>query len=76
MFGRYPAYSFYQFDQRAVLALYSNTAAKKDVPTFEVTTDGLLGQFLAAEIEGLKRECRRRAPGELEEIIGTTTEVT
>lgn len=76
LFGRYPAYSFYQFDERAVIALYSNTAAKKDLPAFEVGTDGLLGQFLATEIDGLKRECRRRAPDELEEIIASATEVT
>jgi hypothetical protein len=76
LFGRSPAYSFYQFDQRAVIALYSNTAAKKDVPAFEVSTDGLLGTFLATEIDGLKRECRRRMPAELEEIVSTTTEVT
>src|ERR687890_155286 len=34
LFSRYPAYSFYQFDRRAVIALYSNTAAKKDIPAF------------------------------------------
>jgi hypothetical protein len=73
LFGRYPAYSFYQFDQRAVIALYSNTAAKKDLPAFEVSNDGLLGRFLATEIEGLKRECRRRAPDTLEQLIGNTT---
>lgn len=72
LFGRYPAYSFYQFDQRAVIALYSNTAAKKDMPAFEVSTDGLLGNFLATEIDGLKRECRRRAPAELEQMIAAT----
>ena len=76
LFGRYPAYSFYQFDERAVIAFYSNTAAKKDLPAFEVSTDGLLGRFLATEIEGLKRECRRRAPDELEEVISNTTEAT
>lgn len=76
LFSRYPAYSFYQFDQRAVIALYSNTAAKKDLPAFEVSTDGLLGKFLATEIDGLKRECRRRAPEELEEVISNATEVT
>ena len=70
LFGRYPAYSFYQFDQRAVIALYSNTAAKKDLPAFEVSTDGLIGKFLATEIDGLKRECRRRAPKDLETLIG------
>jgi hypothetical protein len=73
LFGRYPAYSFYQFDQRAVIALYSNTAAKKDLPAFEVSNDGLLGRFLATEIEGLKRECRRRAPDTLEQLIGNIT---
>lgn len=76
LFGRYPAYSFYQFDQRAVIALYSNTAAKKEIPAFEVSNDGLLGRFLATDIDDLKRECRRRAPDELEEIISTATEVT
>ena len=69
LFSRYPSYSFYQFDQRAVIALYSNTAAKKDIPAFEVSTDGLLGKFLATEIEDLKRECRRRAPEELEKVV-------
>jgi hypothetical protein len=76
LFGRYPAYSFYQFDDRAVLALYSNTAEKKDMPAFEVSAEGLLGKFLATEIDGLKRECRRRSPGELETVIGSVTEVT
>jgi hypothetical protein len=69
LFSRYPTYSFYQFDQHAVMALYSNTAAKKDMPAFEVRADGLLGRFLATDIEDLKRECRRRAPEELETVI-------
>jgi hypothetical protein len=69
LFSRYPTYSFYQFDQHAVMALYSNTAAKKDMPAFEVSADGLLGRFLATDIEDLKRECRRRAPEELERLI-------
>lgn len=76
LFGRYPSYSFYQFDQRAVIALYSNTAAKKDIPAFEVSTDGLLGKFLASDIDDLKRECRRRAPDELEEVARAASEVT
>ena len=74
LFGRYPAYSFYQFDQHAVIALYSNTTAKKDLPAFEVTLDGLLGRFLASEIQGLKLECRRRVPNELEQMIDATGE--
>jgi hypothetical protein len=74
LFGRYPAYSFYQFDRQAVLAFYSNTAAKKDIPAFEVSTEGLLGQFLASDIEDLKRECRRRSPDDLEAVISTVIE--
>jgi hypothetical protein len=52
-----------------VIAFYSNTAAKKDMPAFEVSNDGLIGRFLASEIDGLKRECRKRAPDELEAMI-------
>lgn len=76
LFERYPTYSFYQFDQRAVIALYSNTTAKKEMPAFEVSADGFLGRFLATDIADLKRECRRRTPAELEEIVSTATEVT
>jgi hypothetical protein len=70
LFGRYPTYSFYQFDQRAVIALYSNTAAKKEIPAFEVNRDGLLGRFLTTDIEDLKRECRSQTPKDLENLIG------
>lgn len=74
LFSRYPAYSFYQFDRTAVLALYSNTASKKDIPAFEVSTEGLLGRFLASDIEDLKRECRQRTPDQLESVITSVTE--
>jgi hypothetical protein len=69
LFGRYPTYSFYGFDDRAVIALYSNSTAKKELPAFEITRDGFLGRFLAADIEDLRRECRRRVPEELESVI-------
>src|SRR5438876_12339860 len=54
LFGRYPTYSFYRFDERAVMALYSNSSAKKELPAFEITADGLLGIFLAADVAELK----------------------
>jgi len=73
LFGRYPTYSFYQFDQRAVIALYSNTSAKKELPAFEITADSFLGKFLAADVEDLKKECRKRAPLDLEAVIGNAT---
>src|ERR687895_1911308 len=74
LFGRYLSYSFFQFDQCAVVALYSNTAAKKDIPAFEVSADGLLGKFLASDIDDLKRECRQRTPAELESVIAAAAE--
>ncbi len=74
LFSRYPAYSFYQFDRSAVIALYSNTASKKDIPAFEVSTEGLLGRFLASDIEDLKRECRQRTPEQLESVITSVSE--
>jgi hypothetical protein len=73
LFGRYPTYSFYRFDDRAIVALYSNTAAKKDLPAFEITTGGFFGEFLEADIDDLKRECRRRVPEELETVIHDST---
>ena len=69
LFSRYPTFSFYRFDDRAVLAFYSNTAAKKELPAFEITLDSFLGRFLAEDVEDLKRECRRREVGELEAVI-------
>jgi len=73
LFGRYPTYSFYKFDDRAILALYSNTASKKDLPAFEITSECLLGTFLAEDIEDLRKECRRRAPEDLEAVITQAT---
>ncbi len=69
LFGRYPTYSFYRFDDRAIMAMYSNSVAKKELPAFEVTVDGFLGSFLAADIEDLRRECRIRNPDDLETVI-------
>jgi hypothetical protein len=69
LFSRYPTFSFYKFDQRAVIALYSNTAAKKVAPAFEVLNEEFLGKFLGADIEDLKRECRSRSPQDLEAVI-------
>jgi hypothetical protein len=69
LFSRYPTFSFYQFDERAVIALYSNTASKKGAPAFEVTMASMLGQFLTSDIEDLKKECRKVAPDGLETVI-------
>jgi hypothetical protein len=72
LFARYPTYSFYRFDDRTVIALYSNTTAKKgDLPAFEILTDSFLGKFVAADAEDLKKECRSCAPEDLEAVINS-----
>jgi len=75
LFGRYPTYTLYRFDHRAIVALYSNTAAKKHLPAFEITTEGMFGEFLASDIDDLKRECRRRTPAELETVIHDSSSI-
>ncbi|MFN0179648.1 MAG: hypothetical protein ACKVZ0_12690 [Gemmatimonadales bacterium] len=69
LFGKYPTYSFYRFDQRAVMALYSNTAAKKELPAFEVENGSTLGTFLTHDIADLRKESRRKMPVDLETVI-------
>lgn len=76
LYGKYPTFSFYRFDERAIIALYSNTAAKKGAPALEVTMESLLGQFLAVDIEDLKKECRKRSPNELEAVITAASVVS
>ena len=76
LFNRYPTFSFYLFDDSAVIALYSNAAAKKGSPAFEVTAGSLLGQFLASDIEDLKKECRKRTPDTLETLIADAGVIT
>lgn len=76
LFGLYPTYTFYRFDDRAVMALYSNSAAKKELPAFECTTDSILGRFIDSEIDDLRRECRRRTPEELDEVIRKAAEAS
>ena len=59
----------------AVVRAADLCAVKKHVlepPAFEITTEDFLGQFLATDIEDLRRECRTRAPEELEAVIADT----
>ena len=74
LFNKYPTYSFYRFDHRAVIAMYSNTSAKKELPAFEVLTGSSLGAFLAADIEDLRKECRRKSPVDLEGVLRNAPE--
>jgi hypothetical protein len=73
LFGRYPTFSFYRFDHQSVIAMYSNTMAKKNLPAFEINNNSYVGQFLANDIDDLRKECRKRSPEELESVIESAT---
>lgn len=55
----YPTYSFYRFDDRAIVAMYPTTRLKKPVPTFDVRLDGLFGGFIETDCIELERTARK-----------------
>jgi hypothetical protein len=68
LFRRLPSYSFYKFDREVVFALYPNSKARKDVPTFRVNTVGRFGEFFQLELDDLDEECRDTSHRELKEL--------
>src|ERR1044071_5165720 len=71
-FARDPTFSFYRFDHHTVMAPYTNSVSRKDLPAFEVTNESAIGKFVARDIADLKKECRRRSPQELEGVIANS----
>src|SRR2546428_152744 len=61
LFGRYPTYSFYKFADGAVIALYSNTAAKKELAAPQ---GRCRGPYHHGEREGIGRRARVARPRE------------
>ena len=57
-FNLYPTYSFYEFDDRIIVALYPLSSFKADVPTVEVLKGSALFRFFAADIDKLKRSTK------------------
>lgn len=47
-----PVYTFYRFDNKAVIALYKHRRDKEPVPTFVVKKGGELYNFITTEIDG------------------------
>jgi hypothetical protein len=54
-FDSYPTYSFYCFDNEAIIALYSTTPKKKNVPSFKITKDSKFWQFLYDDVQELMK---------------------
>ncbi len=58
LFDAYPTYSFYRFDDKAIVAMYPTTPIRKSVPAFFVARDGIFGEFLAQDWNSLLHDCR------------------
>ncbi|MHB0978144.1 MAG: TIR domain-containing protein [Minisyncoccota bacterium] len=70
LFPRYPAYSGYWFDDRAIIAFYPNARAKRDVPTLEVASDSVLGSFFADDLKSLLQESYNCGVEEMAQLGG------
>lgn len=55
LFELHPTYSFYRFDSDVVVALYPNSARKKDVPTFVIDTSSPYWSFIADDLYELDK---------------------
>jgi len=58
-FNYYPTYSFYCFDEEAIIAMYPTTAKKKNVPAFKILKDSKFWDFVEDDIIELKRNSKK-----------------
>lgn len=68
LYSKFPTYSFYQFDDDIVFAFYTNTVARRPVPTFHVRRFGTFSSFFDKEIGGLEQETRLLSEDDLKFI--------
>lgn len=54
----YPTYSFYQFDELTIVAMYPTTARKKGVPTFLVKAGSAFAEFVKDDIDRMLQSAR------------------
>jgi hypothetical protein len=55
VYKHYPSYSFYKFGSTAIVAMYSTTPTKKNVPTFLLKQGGGFWNFLSTDIKTLEK---------------------
>lgn len=56
-YDHYPSYSFYRFDDEAVIAFYPNTPARRGVPALRIRNDSPFGRFLENDLAELRLQC-------------------
>lgn len=65
----YPTYSFYKFDDSAIVAMYPTTSRKKSVPSFHIKPGSALGAFVNDDIERLAETARQPTKTELRRYL-------
>jgi Predicted nucleotide-binding protein containing TIR-like domain len=56
LFDLYPTYSFYRFDRTVVVAMYPNSARKKDVPAFQTDTNSSYWAFIEDDLDQIRHK--------------------
>ena len=65
LFQRYPTYSFYQFDDQIIVALYPTTTLRIGVPTLRLNVHSRVGNFFRRDYAVLSRNS---TPAHAEEL--------
>ncbi|SFN21330.1 Predicted nucleotide-binding protein containing TIR-like domain-containing protein [Chitinophaga sp. YR627] len=58
-FNFYPTYSFYHFDNEAVVAMYPTTPKKKNVPSFLVSKNSAFWNFIEDDLRELRKHAKK-----------------
>ena len=66
-FSLYPNYSFYKFDDTAIIAMYTNTTKRRSVPTINITSKGEFWNFLGDDLDLLLDTCKPLTMMEIQE---------
>lgn len=66
-FALYPTYSFYKFDDSAIIAMYTNTTKRRSVPTIDISSDGEFWNFLGDDLDLLIDTCKSLSIAEIQE---------
>lgn len=66
-FSLYPTYSFYKFDDTAIIAMYTNTTKRRSVPTINITSKGEFWNFLGDDLDLLFDTCKPLTMAEIQE---------
>lgn len=69
VFDLYPTYSFYEFDDRILVAMYPLSILRTDVPTLEILRDSAMYEFFATDIQQVRAATKNVSSHVLQAMI-------